>query len=55
MNIEKAMQLICTVAGAVAITLSLPELLYYSPPIHVIFYTFGIIIGGAGMRSILRG
>lgn len=55
MNIEKTLTLFCTVAGAVVITLSLPELLYYSPPIHVIAYTAGIIIGGAGIRSILKG
>mgnify|MGYP003114909795 CR=1 len=55
MNIEKMLQLICTVAGAVAITISLPELLYYAPPIELIAYTTGIIIGGAGIRSFLRG
>ena len=55
MNIEKMLQLICIVAGAVAITLSLPELLYYAPPIDVIAYTTGIIIGEAGIRSVLRG
>lgn len=55
MTIEKMTQLICTVAGAVAITLSLPELLYYAPPIEVVAYTGGILIGGAGVRSTLRG
>ena len=55
MNIEKFLQLICIVAGAVAITISLPELVYYAPPIYLIAYTTGIIIGGAGIRSILRG
>ena len=55
MNTEKMLQLICIVAGAVAITLSLPELLYYAPPIDVIAYTSGIIVGGAGIRSFLRG
>ena len=55
MNIEKTLQLVCTVFGAVAITLALPELTYYAPPIHIIMYTAGIIIGGAGVRAIIRG
>ena len=55
MNIERLLQLLCIVGGAVAITLSLPELLYYAPPIEVAAYTTGIIFGGAGIRSILRG
>jgi hypothetical protein len=55
MNIYRMLTLTCTVAGAVLITLALPELLYYAPPIHIIAYTAGIIIGGAGVRSILKG
>jgi len=55
MNIYRLLTLTCTVAGAVLITLALPELLHYAPPIHVIAYTAGVIIGGAGVRSILKG
>jgi hypothetical protein len=55
MTLEKILTLSCTVLGAVSITISLPELLYYAPPIHVIGLVAGIIVGGAGVRSILKG
>jgi hypothetical protein len=55
MTLEKILTLSCTVLGAVSITISLPELLYYAPPIHVIGLVAGVIVGGAGVRSILKG
>lgn len=53
--LEKFLTLICTVAGAISVTLALPELIYYAPPMYVIMYTVGIIVGGAGIRAILKG
>lgn len=52
---ENALKLICTVGGAVLVTLALPELLYYAAPIDVMAYTGGIVLGGLGIHSILRG
>jgi len=51
---EKFLQLVCIVAGAVGLTLSVPELLYYAPPIHVIMFASSIIFGGAGIRALLK-
>jgi hypothetical protein len=53
--IENTLKLVCAVGGAVLVTLALPELLDYAAPMAVMAYTAGIIVGGAGIRSILRG
>jgi len=53
--IEKTLTLVCAVGGAVAITLALPDLWFHAPPMAVIVYTVGIVVGSAGIRSILKG
>jgi hypothetical protein len=53
--IDKTLKLVCTIGGAVFVTLALPELMYDAAPIAVIMYTVGIVLGGSGIYSFLRG
>lgn len=53
--IDKTLKLVCIIGGAVFVTLALPELMYDAAPIAVIMYTVGIVLGGSGIYSFLRG
>lgn len=45
-----------TVIGAVVIlTLSVPELVYYAPPIHVILFAVALVLGQAAIRNLIGG
>jgi hypothetical protein len=52
---KNTLKLVCTVGGAVLVTLALPELMAYAAPIDVIVYTGGLAISAMGIVSILRG
>lgn len=53
--LEKMLTLGCIAFGVFLITVHLPELLYYAAPVHVVAYTVGLLLGGAGVRAILKG
>jgi len=48
---DKAMNFLCAAGGAMFLTLSLPELLYYAPPIVVITYTGGFILLAISIKA----
>lgn len=51
---EKLLTLTTLIFGAVGITLTLPELMYYAAPMHVILYTTSLVFGLAGVRAVLK-
>ena len=53
--LERILTLSCTVIGVFLVTVSMPELLYYSPPMDVLAFGIGIVVGSAGIRAILKG
>ena len=52
---DKIMTIIVLTLSVATITYLLPDMLYYSAPIHLIAYTLAVVLLQAGYRSIVKG
>jgi len=51
---EKLSEIFLLIAGVVCITLAMPDMVYYAPPMIVIIYTVGILSVLYGVKRIVR-
>lgn len=53
--IEKALTLIAVVGGTLLTYMAGSDIYYSAPPVALIAYTVGVLVLGAGIRSIVKG
>ena len=51
---EKIMTIVVLTLSVATITYLLPDMLYYTAPIHLMAYTLAVVLLQAGYRSVFR-
>jgi len=52
---DKIMTIVVLTLSVATITYLLPDMLYYTAPIHLMAYTIAVVLLQAGYRSIVKG